>query len=123
MKWYITDNLNAANQLLTILNDEWLEAMNTKVFIVEEVQASFPDKKFKIYTETDEFRTYARILDRITNLDVTYGDIITHKDGGLYAIPIIVGLPYYDVEQRVKDLALAYGYIVNELPPDWFPTI
>lgn len=121
MSWYVTDNLNVANALLDLLNTEVIAAMTTKVYMVEEVDASWDQtNKFAVYNEAGTFKGWIRIMTsgRITT---KYADLITHKDGGLYAIPILQ-VNYYKVEDKVKEQALQYGYIVNKLGSDWFPT-
>jgi hypothetical protein len=122
MKYYITTNQNAANLLINYLNTEIINALNTKIYMVEEVDADYAEKKFKVYTEGDVFKGYMRIITsgRITS---QYATVIEHKDGGQYAIPIS-DLTFYDVEQEIIDKALQDGYIhQGELPSDWFETV
>jgi hypothetical protein len=121
MSWYITDNLTAANTLLDLLNTEVMEAMNSKVYMVEEVDASFPERKFKVYNENDVFKAWVRLLTS-ARITTKYANLVTHKDGGLYAIQIIP-LTYYNVDKKVKEIALTYGYIVDNLGSDWYDDI
>ncbi|MHA2064130.1 MAG: hypothetical protein ACXABY_07090 [Candidatus Thorarchaeota archaeon] len=120
MSWYVTDNLTVANALLDLLNTEVMTALNSKVYMVEEVDIFFTGKKWKVSTENDAFKAWVRIMTS-SRISTKYADLTTHKDGGLYAIPI-VKLTYYDVDAKVKEQALLYGYIVSDLSSDWFPT-
>jgi hypothetical protein len=118
MKYYITTNQNVANQLINYLNAEIMNALNTKIYMVEEVDADYTGKKFKMYNESDVFKGYVRIItsSRITS---QYATVIEHKDGGQYAIPIS-DLSFYDVDGEIRTQALQYGYIWNgNLPEDW----
>jgi len=122
MKYYITTNQNTANQLMAYLNTEVMNSLNAKIYMVEEVDSDYSEKKFKVYDESDVFKGYVRIITsgRITS---EYATIIEHKDGGQYAIPIS-DLTFYNVEEAIVAQALQYGYIHNgELAEDWFETI
>ena len=118
MKYYITDKVNVITQLSELLDKEVIEAMDNNTYMVEEVEASYPDKKFKVLNENDVFKAWVRILpsNRIT---VKYARILTN--GTNYALPILEGIRYYDVNQKVIDTALQYGQIVNvdSLPDEW----
>ena len=120
MKYYITNKLAVANGLLDLLNKEVIENIKRKVYPVEVVDEDYQGKKYKVFTENDNFKCWIRILTdgRITD---KYAELITHPDGTKYAIPIIEGLKYYDVLIKIKKVALNYGIIVDDLSPDWFP--
>jgi hypothetical protein len=67
MKYYITTNQNAANQLIDYLNTEVIKSLNNqidKVYTVEEVDEDYVGTKFKVYTEADVFKGYIRVIKK-----------------------------------------------------------
>jgi hypothetical protein len=122
MKYYITSKLNIAQAVTDLLNEEVIDALYSNIYFVELVPESYSEKKFKVYDEMDVFKGYIRVLKDRQRNTTKYADIIEHKDGGQYAIPIVYDLSYYNVDAKVKEQALAHGSIVNNLTEDWFET-